>query len=112
MKKCFSAASKLDKPVTVEKLTLTQNDSGGQSESWSTLMNLWVSIQPRIGIERFFAMRLEENITHVIKARYFSGLDASMRIKYKNRYFQIHSIINDDEDNQSQTILAIEGVGS
>lgn len=112
MKKCFSAASKLDKPVVIEKLTLTTNDSGGATETWTTHMTMWCSIQPRIGVERFFAMRLEENITHVIKARWFSGLDASMRIKYKNRYFQIHSIINDDEDNQSQTILAMEGVGS
>jgi SPP1 family predicted phage head-tail adaptor len=105
-------ASELNKRITIESLSLAKNDSGGAVETWSTFATVWASIEPRLGGERFFAQRIEENISHIIKIRYLSGLETSMRVRFGSRTFQIKSAINQHEDNKLLYLLTMEGTAT
>lgn len=98
--------------IVVESFTNTPDGEGGFTEAWATNSTLWAMIQPRLGNERFFGQRIEENITHIITTRYVSGLDTSMRISFDSRYFQIKSIISPMENKEYLMFLCVEGEGT
>lgn len=105
-------ASELDKRITIQTLSLVPNDSGGSVETWSTFVQAWAKINPRLGNERFFGQRLEEIITHVLTIRYVPGITATMRVLYRDRIFQIKSAINELENDQTLFLLCQEGVAT
>ena len=81
---------------------------GGFTRSWITAKTVWAYIEPASASERYFANRVEENITHKIFIRSTTGLNASMRIKYGSRIFQIKGIKEDKNRHRFFIIDAIE----
>jgi SPP1 family predicted phage head-tail adaptor len=112
MKCCEYLPSQLDKRIVIETLTLTANDSGGQSEAWTTHTTVWASLKPKLVKEINFAQRIEPRIDHEIIIRYLSTLTAKMRINFGSRYFEIKAIVNVEENNQWMQILATERSGT
>lgn len=85
---------------------------GGYTESWEALATVWCEVTPLSAKERMFADKLEQLVTHRIKVRHLLGLDATMRILFKGRIFQIQGIINPNEQGRFIEIMAAEGAGS
>ena len=71
---------------------------------------VWASIEPTRGREYQEAQRIRPELTYKITMRYIIGLTPDMLIKYKNRYFDIISIINIREKNEMLEIICTEKV--
>lgn len=109
---CDYTPSMLKKRIVIEQLALAANDSGGQTETWSTFSTVWASITPKIVKEVNFAQRIEPRVDHDIVIRYLANLTTKMRVKFGTRYFEIKAIINVDENNEWHKLLASERTGT
>lgn len=104
--------SKFRHRITFQTLTLTPNDSGGQTETWTDFATVWASVEPKIVKEVNFAQRIEPRVDHEIRCRYTSGITATMRISFDSRVFEIKSIIIPEEIKEFHYILATERTGT
>jgi SPP1 family predicted phage head-tail adaptor len=98
--------------ITIESLTRTADGQGGFTESWSTFAEVWANIKPANASERYFAQRVESNITHKISIRWLESVQSEMRIQFEGRLFQIHGVRRDDEERWFMTLDCVENVGS
>lgn len=100
--------TKLDKRLSFEEKTITTDDYGGQTETWSLYKNIWGNISPISASNEFSNYISETKITHSIIIRYLNKINTGMRIVYNNRKFMIKSIINIEEMNKYYKILCEE----
>lgn len=72
---------------------------------------VWGTIKPLRGGEYWDAAKKEAEITHKITTRYLPGITPDEKILYKDRIFEIQSIINVDENNTMLEIYCKEYLG-
>ena len=106
-------AGNLRHTIAIQEETQTSDGMGGYTTSWSDVSGMGsvpAAVWPLKATERLDAMKLEHQLTHRIRIRYRSGIDASMRIYWsdKSKTFNIISIINPDERNIMLEFLATE----
>lgn len=111
-----------DKPlrhaVTVEKQTGTSDGQGGKLIAWTTYLSGQARIKPLSARERMAGGKLESDVSHTIRMRYRSDktITADMRINYTvgatTRLFQIHGILNVDEENRWLILTCAEGTAT
>jgi len=94
--------------ITFQQYVSTEDELGQQIGQWTDFWTCWAMIKTIQGREYFAAgaERNEGTIRFII--RYTPGIDPAMRIVYKGRIFDIESVINDDERNETLTIIATE----
>lgn len=93
-------AGELDKKVTIQYPAKTKNSFGEDIETWTDLVeNIWCSIEPVSGSERWLQQERISEATFKIKMRYRANLNSTMRAEYKNRYFQFLVVLNLYEDS-------------
>jgi SPP1 family predicted phage head-tail adaptor len=107
-----SIVGEFRRKILIQSLTRTSDSMGGASVAWTTFATAWARIEPRLGNERYFGQRLEENITHIITMRFVTGVTAAMRVSYGSRVFEIKSKVSPFEENQYLVLLCQEGVGT
>lgn len=98
--------------IVIEESVKVSDGVGGQTETWQTVATVWAKIDPVAGLERFFAERIEENITHKITIRYRTGIDTEMRISFDGHIFQIRSVRRMLERKDFIQIDAVEGTAT
>ena len=103
-------AGDLRHEVVFESPGSTADGMFQETESWSTTLTTRAAIWPLTANEAVEAMKLEHTVTHRIRVRYRSTINARMRIKFGSRYFYIVSVINKDERNEFLDILAWEKI--
>lgn len=72
------------------------------------IKTVWASVEPTRGREYQEAQRIRPELTYKITTRYHKELTEDMFIKYKDRYFNIVSIINVRERNEMLEIVCTE----
>lgn len=89
------------------------NENGFPIEVWNDVKTVWTKIETpsdRTSSAEFYeaaSTYAKNTLTFVI--RYTTGIHSDMRIKYKDRYFEIvNSPINDNEANKTLTIIGRE----
>lgn len=95
--------------IELQKRTQTADGVGGMTTTWTRKHYARAAIWPEKAGEVVEAGRLEHRITHRIRIRHRSDVDASMRVKFGERYFDIVSIINREERNRELDLMAVEG---
>jgi SPP1 family predicted phage head-tail adaptor len=111
MKCCDITTGMLRHKINIESFTATSDNAGGSTATWAATAantNIWCSVRPASGGERFHAMRTEANTTHVILTRWRTGITAAMRVNFGGRIMQIKSVINLEERGQWMEIRAVE----
>lgn len=109
-------AGSLRHKITFQQLTVANDTWGHSAETWTDQVTTYAAIWSLRGVERIEAMKLDNEITHKIRIRHKKDLNPKMRIKYfdynsaSTRYFNILSIVNPDERNIYQEIMATEEV--
>jgi len=83
----------LDRFITIEKFTATQDSFGQEIETWTKHANVWAKKQDIRGDEFFNAKQFESEITTRWKIRWRSDLNTEMRITYSNTTYNIRGII-------------------
>lgn len=110
MNRCQLHSGLLRHHVTVQRLTLTNDGTGGGVSSWATLYQPWAYIIPATTWERLSGMQLESPITHTIYMRYNAEIEPRDRILHRGRLFNIRSIVDMEEQHEWLEIKAEEGV--
>lgn len=94
--------------ITFQVPITTVNEIGEEVTGYSDFKTVWAAIEPLHGREFEEGNKNSNEVTHRIKIRYTPGLSGDMKIIYKNREFDIQSIINVNERNRELHIMAIE----
>lgn len=87
----------LKKRVTLQSPTRTADGMSGFTVSWKDEGSVWAAIWPLSASEQVQGMQSAMTISGRVRIWYRADLKASWRLKYKNRYFNIVSIVNPNE---------------
>lgn len=102
--------------VTIESKAYSPDGQGGQTFAWSTFVSGYAELTPKSGMEMSAAGKLQAVTYMKVTMRFRQGVTATMRVKYvtsfATRYFQIHAVLNQEEQWDYMTLMCEEGVGS
>ncbi|MEK4228965.1 phage head closure protein [Solibacillus sp. FSL H8-0538] len=81
---------------------------GYASEEWTDYKKVWAEIKTQRGYKVFNSDATQWQGKSIFGVRYHEDLSEEMRIVFKEKTYEIESIVNDDERNQWLTIIAAE----
>ena len=94
--------------ITFCRYTEKQNELLQTETVLEEIKTVWASVEPTRGREYQEAQRIRPELTYKITTRYHKEVTPDMIIKFKDRYFQIVSIINVRERNEMLEIVCTE----
>jgi len=99
--------------VAVQSYTVTSRSAQGDPiRSFSTVATYWAQIEPLTGREMDRGDKQEQIATHRITMRFFTpGMDASYRMVFKTRVFNIVNVINVGE-RSIDTVVEVQEQGT
>lgn len=104
-------AGRLRNKITIQTIVNSVDEFGqpliGQN-GYEDYKTVWASIVPISGKESFLSNVDFSKTTHKIKIRYIPNINASMRIIWQGRFFNIINVRNIEEMNKEYEILAWE----
>lgn len=105
----------LNRRISIQQRSTTNNTFGEQSTTWSTVATVWGEISPLSARELMAAQAVQSEVSHQITVRYqaiFANPKtvAGMRAVYNGRIFNIHGSMNQDERNRVVVLSASEGL--
>lgn len=103
-------AGKLRKRIEIQRRSTTRDSYGQPTTAWETLATTQAEIEPMSGRELVAAMAVQSEVTHTVTIRYRPGINATLRIKYADRLFNIHSVIDESERHRMLTLMCSEGM--
>ena len=100
----------INRPITIQKLVNTVDAMGGSAKTWTNYIKTWSHVEPWKGVEKIVAQQTyTSNISKfLIRYRPSQNIDASMRILYRSRIYNIRNIIQPAEAHTTIQILAEE----
>lgn len=103
-------AGMLRRRISIAKKTGTRDAFGAVSDSWTTVLNTFASVEPVSDRERIEAESVFADRTHRIRIRRPPGtnIDTAMRITWGTRTFNILSIVDPWERGRELVIMAAE----
>lgn len=99
---------KLSKRIKIQKFGQSKNEYGEFEELWEDFKEVWAEIKPVSGNQFFAAKQINSEISHNVYIRYRTDLKPSMRIKFKERVFEILYLMNVNEGNRLMQIYCKE----
>jgi len=98
--------------IEIQQQIEANNEFGEPIVTWQKMANRYASIRPIRGTERYISLEKHAEVTHEIEIRYLadSRFSPKCRIKFRDRIFDIISILNIGERNKQVKILAKEQV--
>ena len=108
-------AGQLNRVVSIQQRSTTQDTFGGLPESWTEITQVYALIEALSGYEKMAADAVASGVSHRITVRYDPMFDdpkiaATYRIVYNTRIFDIQAPMNVDEGNHIVELLATEGM--
>ena len=99
----------LNKIISIEAPTKAGDGMGGFVNTWAEMAsNVPAAIWPTSAKELVAADSVSMVVSHRIRIRYRKDIRASWRIKYKNAFYNIVSIVNPNMENKILDIMAKE----
>ena len=114
-------AGALNRRITLQSRSVSQDASGGQINTWADVATIWASIEPLSGRELMAAQAVQSAVSHQITIRYQTQFAdpkvmAAMRaILIKDsitRYFNIHASRDEGELRHNIIMDAEEGLNN
>ena len=100
----------LDRRVTIQSQSATQDAAGQPVDTWSTLATVWANIRYLSGLETLRADAPTATAKASIRIRRRTDVTAAMRVVYGSTTFRILAVMQ-DEASRKWTDLACEVVG-
>lgn len=85
-------AGKLDRSITIERLTETVSDTGGVASAWTTTATIRAEIVNQTASEFLTGYGEAEAGTIVFRIRYRADITTADRITYAGRQFNIKEV--------------------
>ena len=101
-------SGKLNRRITIQKLSVAKNEYGEDIESWINFRTLWAHVEPLRGREYWQAKQVVGEVTGRITIRYLDGLDEKMQVMYGGKTYNILAVINPGEKNRELQLLVKE----
>lgn len=102
---------RMDKRVTFFRREEVADGLGQCRQGMTEVCTVWAAIAPVRGGEYYEAQKLREELTWKIYVRFLPGITADMAIRYKDRMFQIKSVIDVNFRQRTLEIMCTEYVG-
>ena len=99
-------AGELTHLIVLQKKSLTQDDELNSIVTWLDWRTIWTSPLPKTGREYYKLATVNSEITEAFKTRYIGFISPHLRIKFRNKYYEIIDVINEGERNETLTITA------
>lgn len=101
-------AGTLNKQITIQSPSTTQDDYGQPTTDWTDLMTTWASIRAATSKEVYAASGFTSQLSHIITIRWRPGVQANQRIAYRGRVFEIQTVADPDESRVELNLLCLE----
>lgn len=106
--------------VTLQSQARVADGGGGFAVTWTDVDDVYASIEPKSGNERFFGDKLESVISHIVTIRFRNDISPKYRIKYQRTrntvttttYLNIEVIINKGMQERYMELQCTEGAGT
>jgi SPP1 family predicted phage head-tail adaptor len=85
-------AGKLDRKIEIMGATVTRDEYGGESKSWSVLARVPAEFKPLTARERFASDAIRTEREGRFLVRYLTGIDQTMRINFDSTVWEITGI--------------------
>ena len=79
----------MDRFITIEDPTVTQDDFGGEVTTWATFAQVWAQRVDMRAKERFNSEQIQAIETTTWRIRYLDGVQPDMRIVYFGKVYEI-----------------------
>lgn len=93
--------------IHIQEFIDSTDEDGYPVQDWVTVHSLWSKIKTVKGSEAIDASKEINTLTYRFIVRYTKGLHAKQRILFNGELYDIQSILNDDELQQTLTIVAV-----
>ncbi len=93
---------------SIESYIETIDSVGGVTKVWAQFCQVWCSIQPLTGNEKYVSAEKHARATHQVTIRYKNGIDPKMRLLSRGRIFEIIAVINVGERDKMMQLIAEE----
>jgi len=94
--------------IKLQVLETITNDNGFEEEIWQDYKTVWASVSNLYGREYFEAAAVQAEKTVKFTIRFTKDIDESMRIKFRDKQYNITSIDNIKYANKFIEIKAME----
>lgn len=103
---------KLRHRVTLQKVARVRDmATGGWRDAWVDHDKVWAGVEPLSAREFIAAQASQSEVTARIQIRYRSDVDATMRILYRGKVYNIHGVLADPTSGLEYLTLPVsEGV--
>ena len=101
-------ARSLNRKIIIQEITNTKNSVGEIVEDYTDILTTWASIQTITGKETFLSSQEYSTLSHKLRVRYSSLINAKQIVKFGTRTFNILAVLNIFESNKELEILVEE----
>lgn len=91
--------------VTLERVTLTQDELGQPVNEWLTLGTVWAAVEPQAGREFVAAGALQSELTTKIRIRHRPGINSGDRVIHDGRTYNVTSVVDYRSAGRELTLL-------
>lgn len=107
------SAGSLDKRVTIQSRSSTDDSGGGRASiTWAYVASVSAKIEPGTGREFFEAKQITPDLSHLVTIRYRRGMSSAQHIVYVSdnvtRVFAIHSHADPMERHEQLILMCSE----
>ena len=110
MKCCDITPSKLNRKIALYRLDITSTPTGGFTESWVKVADVWSAIKNMSGTELVRADQLGATAYSDFTIRYRSDINETMKIVYRGTDYQVRHINNIEEADRFMIVKGERGV--
>jgi SPP1 family predicted phage head-tail adaptor len=83
----------LDRRITLQAYTSSENEFGEVIETWTDLATVWANVRELRGTERFEAARLTAVVDAFFTIRWRTDVVPKMRVSYEGELFDIQAVM-------------------
>ncbi|WP_374374500.1 phage head closure protein [Dongia sp.] len=99
-------AGELDRRVTLLRPVIGRDGAGGPVTSWQNAGRVWAKVKDISGREYFAAAQVNAEITTTFLIRYRADITPDMRIRYRDRDYDIVAVPEVGNRNEGLQIMA------
>ena len=101
-------AGRLNTSITLQGKSGGPDSFGQVIPVYSDVSTIYAEVMQKTSKEFYLAQKVYASVTMVFKTNYQNGVDALLRVKFGNRYFEILGVDNVEQRNICLLIIAKE----
>lgn len=99
----------LNRKVRFERRPVEQDTAGQLVAAWEHQFSAWARIEQLEGRELVMAQAINTEVTHRVVIRYRPRVDTAMRVVYRERVFNVLSVVDPETEHVWLHVLCSEG---